>query len=64
MSRICHVQVMRDHPTFSEYLLDRNTEKEKEGCELKYNVISALVASQTSGVVFSPAYLMKLKVSF
>ena len=49
---------MHDHPGFLEYLLDRQTESEKTGKELKYEIVHRLVISGTAESVFgSPSYL-------
>lgn len=53
---------MRDHPTFCEYLLDRSTEKEKEGFDMKFGIIRKLISSPTVNEVFTPQYILKLKV--
>ena len=37
---------------FLEYLLDRQTESEKEGKELKYDILKTLAQSETSAEVF------------
>jgi len=48
-------------PGFLEYLLDRNTETEKEGHELKFNIIQNLARSVTALDNFGLGYLEKLQ---
>ena len=49
---------MHGHPGFLEYLLDRRTEPDRIGKELKYDVVHTLVTSTTAeGVFGSPAFL-------
>ena len=49
---------MHNQPGFLEYLLDRKTEPDKIGKELKYEVIHTLVVSETAeGVFGGPGYL-------
>ncbi|XP_077987058.1 26S proteasome non-ATPase regulatory subunit 5-like [Glandiceps talaboti] len=52
---------MNEHPAFAEYLLDRSTEHEKSGKEMKYSIVKALVESSTTGEVFGRPYLLRLK---
>ena len=45
-------------PGLLEYLLDRKTERTKDGKELKYGIVCSLVSSKTAERVFgSPSYL-------
>ena len=53
--------IMNDHPGFREYLLDRSTEKNKEGKEGKYAIIQTLADSQTVRDVFGDPYYVQLK---
>ncbi|KAL3871455.1 hypothetical protein ACJMK2_039451 [Sinanodonta woodiana] len=54
-------RLMNDHPGFNEYLLDRSTEQIKEGSEAKYEIVSILAESPTSGDIFGQPYQVKLK---
>lgn len=53
--------IMNNHPGFREYLLDRSTEKTKEGKEGKFRVIWTLANSPTSSDIFGQPYLIQLK---
>lgn len=53
---------MKKFPGFVEYLLDRRTETEKEGKELKYAIIQHLATSSTSEEIFGSPIYLKLKV--
>ena len=53
---------MKKFPGFVEYLLDRRTETEKEGKELKYAIIQQLASSSTSEEIFGSPMYLKLKV--
>ncbi len=53
---------MNSHPGFNEFLLNRGTEKTKEGKEAKYNVVKTLVDSPTTVDVFGQPYFVRLKV--
>ena len=55
--------IMNDHPGFREYLLDRSTEKNKEGKEGKYAIIQILADSPTVRHVFGDPYYVQLKLS-
>ncbi|KAK3730010.1 hypothetical protein QZH41_000964 [Actinostola sp. cb2023] len=48
-------------PGYLEYLLDRRTEPEKSGKELKYELIVELIHSTSSRQVFDVPYLLKLR---
>lgn len=52
---------MNGHPGFLEYLLDRRTEPDRVGKELKYSVIHTLVASDTAEGVFGAQAFLKLR---
>ena len=53
--------IMNDHPGFREYLLNRSTEKNKEGKEGKYAIIQILADSPTVRDVFGDPYYVQLK---
>ena len=53
--------IMNDHPGFREYLLDRSTEKNKEGKEGKYAIIQILADSPTVQDIFGDPYYVQLK---
>ena len=53
--------VMNNHPGFREYLLDRSTEKTKEGKEGKYEIITILANSPTVRDTFGDPYYVQLK---
>ena len=48
-------------PGFVEYLLDRRTEPDKEGKELKHNIVHSLVASGTAESVFGSVNYLQLR---
>lgn len=52
---------MHNHPGFLEYLLDRHTEPDKIGRELKYDIVHALVVSGTAESVFGSVSFLKLR---
>lgn len=52
---------MHTQAGFLEYLLDRRTEPDKVGKELKYEVVHAIVASGTAEGVFGSANYLKLR---
>ncbi|XP_064649529.1 26S proteasome non-ATPase regulatory subunit 5-like [Lineus longissimus] len=54
-------QTMNSYPGFNEYLLDRSTENEKVGKELKYKIVRTLVESPTAAVIYGQPYFMKLR---
>ncbi|XP_070567568.1 26S proteasome non-ATPase regulatory subunit 5-like [Ptychodera flava] len=54
-------RLLNDQPGLAEYLLDRSTEKDKIGKEMKYAVVQTLVESPTTGDVFGRPYLLRLK---
>lgn len=53
--------IMNNHPGFREYLLDRSTEKTKEGKEVKYEIIATLANSPTVRDIFGDPYYVQLK---
>ncbi len=53
--------ILNDHPGFNEYLLDRSTEKTKEGKEGKFDVVTVLVDSPTAKDIYGTPYFMRLK---
>ena len=54
-------RLMNDHPGFKEYLLDRSTEKTKEGKEGKYDIVATLANSPTVIEIFGQPYVVHLK---
>ena len=55
-------RLFHSHAGFLEYLLDRTTEPDKEGKELKYEIVQSLVATgATAEEVFGNVDLLKLK---
>ena len=52
---------MQTCPGFLEYLLDRSSEPDKEGKELKYEIVHCIVNTECSDVVWSSVDLMKMK---
>lgn len=50
-----------NHPGFNEYILDRSTEKSKNGKEAKYLVVKTLVESPTAMNIFERPYYVRLK---
>lgn len=52
---------MQGHPGFLEYLLDRQTQEDKEGKELKYEIVHTLVGSGTAEEVFGAPDYLKLR---
>ena len=55
-------RVFSSHAGFLEYILDRKTEPDKEGRELKYEIIHSIVASgETAERVFGNVDLLKLR---
>ena len=55
-------RLFHSHPGFLEYLLDRTTEPDKEGKELKYEIVHSMVASgSVAEGVFGSVDLLKLK---
>ena len=52
---------MQQQPGFVEYLLDRSTDHEKLGKELKYAIIHSLVTSGSSEGVFGSAIHLKFR---
>jgi 26S proteasome non-ATPase regulatory subunit 5 len=52
----------QEHAGFLEYLLDRSTEHDKEGRELKYEIVHSLVGSGSiAETVFGNVDLLKLR---
>ncbi|XP_046844074.1 26S proteasome non-ATPase regulatory subunit 5-like isoform X2 [Xenia sp. Carnegie-2017] len=52
---------MKITPGFFEYLLDRRTENEKEGQELKYEVIKKITVCPDASNIFDKPMILKLK---
>ena len=55
---------MSEFPGFNEYLLDRSTEKTKEGKESKFQIVKSLAESPTTLNIFGQPYYVKLKAYF
>ena len=55
---------MCEFPGFNEYLLDRSTEKTKEGKESKFEIVKALAESPTTLNIFGQPYYVKLKAFY
>lgn len=54
-------KLMNNYPGFNEYLLDRSTEKVKEGKDSKFEIIKVLADSPTTVEEFGQPYYVKLK---
>jgi len=54
-------KLMNNYAGFKEFLLDRSTEKTKEGKEAKYKVVRTLVNAPTTLDVFGRVYMMKFR---
>ena len=54
-------QSLNNYPGFNEYLLDRSTEKSKEGKDAKFAIVKTLAESPTVVDVFGAPYMMHLK---
>ena len=54
-------RLLNSEAGFTEYLLDRSTEKAKEGKDSKYDIVKILAESPTSGDIFGAPYLMRLR---
>lgn len=52
---------LHSHGGFLEYLLDRRTESDKEGRELKYAIVQAMINSSCVESVWGSADVLKLK---
>lgn len=53
--------IMNNYPGFTEFLLDRSTEKTKETKESKFAVIRTIAESPTSVDVFGQPYIVQVK---
>ena len=53
-----------EFPGFNEYLLDRSTEKAKEGKESKFEIVRTLAESPTTQDIFGQPYFVQLKAYF
>ncbi|ELU07419.1 hypothetical protein CAPTEDRAFT_92649, partial [Capitella teleta] len=53
--------LLNSHPGFNEYLIDRSTENTKEGKEMKFAIVKALVDSPTAMDVFGRVYFVRLR---
>lgn len=49
-------------PGFLEYLLDRKSEPDKEGKELKYAIVHRIVSTECGEVVWGNVHMMKMKI--
>jgi 26S proteasome non-ATPase regulatory subunit 5 len=54
-------QMMLNHPSFLEYLLNRTTESDKEGKEAKFEVVKTLVESPTSQEILGNVIMVRVK---
>lgn len=54
-------QEFNSFPGFLEYLLDRRTEPDKAGKELKYDIVHCLVSSGTAEAVFGSVSYLQLR---
>lgn len=52
---------LNNHPGFFEYLLDRSTEKTKEGKEGKWDIVKTLVESPSAQEIFGNVYFVRLR---
>ena len=52
---------LNSFPGFLEYLLDRRTESDKAGKELKYDIVHCLVVSGTAETVFGSVNYLQLR---
>lgn len=55
---------LASHPTFVQWILDRSTEKCKEGKDAKFEVLKALVKSRTTTRYFKGEDYMKMRADF
>ena len=53
--------IMNNHPGFREYLLNRSTEKTKEGKEGKFEIVMTLANSPTVRNIFGDPFYVQLK---
>jgi len=55
-------QLLIAHPGFLEYLLDRSTERgERAGLEAKYNIVTTLLASETTAASVAAELYQRLR---
>lgn len=54
-------RLLASEPGFTEYLLDRSTEKTKEGKDCKYDIVKTLAESPTTGSIFGAPHLMRFR---
>lgn len=54
-------RVMNELPGFNEYILDRSTEKVKEGKDVKFGIVKILAESPTVADIFGQPFYVKLK---
>lgn len=55
---------LASHPTFVQWILDRSTEKCKEGKEAKFDILKTLVKSRTTTRYFKGEDYMKMRADF
>ena len=55
-------RLLNQEPGFLEYLLDRSTERDKEGKETKFEVVKALSEAYCTAEIFGNPALLSLKV--
>lgn len=55
---------LASHPTFVQWILDRSTEKCKEGKEAKFDILKTLVKSKTTTRYFKGEDYMKMRADF
>ncbi|XP_013402299.1 26S proteasome non-ATPase regulatory subunit 5 isoform X1 [Lingula anatina] len=53
--------MFKEHPGFTEYLLDRSTETTKEGKDGKFEIVKTLVESPTAVEIFGQPYFLRLR---
>ncbi|XP_074655352.1 26S proteasome non-ATPase regulatory subunit 5-like [Tubulanus polymorphus] len=52
---------INEHPGFNEYLLNRSTEFDKRGKEMKYAIVRTLVDSPTAQEIFGNPFYLRLR---
>lgn len=52
---------MQQYPGFLEYLLDRNSEPDKDGKELKYEIVHRITSSECGEMVWGKVDMMKIR---
>ena len=56
--------MMKDSAGFTEYILNRSTEKTKETKQSKFEIVKVLANSPTSREIFGEPYYVKLTAHF